>query len=212
MIQVEKDNWSVWKNIAIIRRLWTMYANKTKIIIILILTFNLVLMVYLIKYKTTSATKGNVAEVGQRINENPDEQITVVFNNKLFPSNYINFEKQYKGFINLDNVYSRLYVLTKYISNFKIEELKSEELIKKYYTDNSDYIKASTTIDNLDSFKKFIKKLSAIPVQNQMTYKTVYFNMQYSNRYEICIIYSNEKKLNFELVINESKKDFKFIF
>lgn len=189
-----------------------MYANKTKIIIILILTFNLVLMVYLIKYKTTSVTKGNVAEVGQRINENPDEQITVVFNNKLFPSNYINFEKQYKGFINLDNVYSRLYVLTKYISNFKIEELKSEELIKKYYTDNSDYIKASTTIDNLDSFNKFIKKLSAIPVQNQMTYKTVYFNMQYSNRYEICIIYSNEKKLNFELVINESKKDFKFIF
>lgn len=192
-----------------------MHSKKSKIVIILILAINILLLIYLIKYKPTSSLNTNQIEVGQLINENLDEKTSIVFNNKLFPANYIEFENKYNGVVNVDDIYLRLNTLTKYINDISnMEELKLEETMNKYYESNREYIKTATTINNINDFKNFTNKILKISNNGSVRYQNVYFILDDidNNKYEINIKYSNNEVLEFNLNLDEKNKNFKFIF
>lgn len=190
--------------------------KKCFYIVTVLMIINLLLIIYLIIYNSKLIEN----------NEEPNEMITVPgedlsfeLNNKIFPKNYLDFERLSNNTkVDKDEIYKALYVIIKNASTVYLDTVQmSAQEINEYYQNNKDQVVNKMGIFSEEDFIKIVSLLKNVYVGDNVYYRNIEILTETFNRdngitCEFDIEFNNNKIIKLKLVIdNYNSETFKFI-
>lgn len=182
-----------------------MRMKKRYVIILIIIFINIILLLLLINYKYKSKEQNNDY---YNNSTNVYEIKSYQYQGKIYPENHNEFEKLYKGKIDMDDAYSYIY---KFVNNLhllyeKTNKINNDDEIKEFYNTNKNDLKHKYKISNEIYFKQIIANLKNIYatenyVDNVKLDTNTYKETGKIVECNLIIIFKDGQKLNMKLLV-----------
>ena len=185
-----------------------------------ILVINIVVFISLLIYKdkTMYAEDENTAVPFQMSSEETYTK-AITLNKKIFAENRYKLEKKYNGKNDCDLIYTKLYVLIKYMPEIYNKVPNNENELETYYNNNKSGLNAKLSINNYDDFLKDVDNMRKIYSNEKSYYKNVKFiidTYEEYDKYITCnfeIEFNNNQVLEYQLrFAKEANADYTVLF
>lgn len=186
-----------------------MKKNVILYIIVATLIINFIIFIYLISHKSN--------EDNFQMSGNTKTNVTSIeFDHKIRPEQYQKFEKEYKGNVEPEYIYGKIYNL---ITNlYKIYDdvngIDKQE-IAKYYKQNERKIANTYGIATENDYNNLLDELNSLFANEKRYYSSVKLLMDtYTEKEdyiecEMLVEFNNEKELKFNMVVVKNSENSK---